>query len=340
MGMISNLITDMTLRGATEDELASAVRHSMVVIDAAKHKLDYKQSEIDNNIAYLKKKYQGSYDENGRYHEGAATLISRAKSQQSVTKRQGSPKIDPKTGNLIWKDVDEPVYVNTYGQTVRRTQKSTRMAETDDARTLISPGDTLMEHLYADYANTMKDYARQARLQIINTKDIPYDPQANLKYKTEVQSLDTKLKTALLNAPRERQAQTIANAVVAAKKTSNPHMTKGEIKKASQQALVEARLAVGAHRQAIRLTAKEWEAIQAGAISKTQLEKIIANTDLDSLRTWATPRSKTTLSTAKQLRIKALYEAGNTTAEIAQALGVSASTVNKYLNGKDGNNDD
>ena len=117
-------------------------------------------------------------------------------------------------------------------------------------------------------------------------------------------------------------------------------MTKGEIKKASQQALVEARLAVGAHRQAIRLTAKEWEAIQAGAISKTQLEKIIANTDLDSLRTWATPRSKTTLSTAKQLRIKALYEAGNTTAEIAQALGVSASTVNKYLNGKDGNNDD
>ena len=156
MGMISNLITDMTLRGATEDELASAVRHSMVVIDAAKHKLDYKQSEIDNNIAYLKKKYQGSYDENGRYHEGAATLISRAKSQQSVTKRQGSPKIDPKTGNLIWKDVDEPVYVNKYGQTVRRTQKSTRMAETDDARTLISPGDTLMEHLYADYANTMK----------------------------------------------------------------------------------------------------------------------------------------------------------------------------------------
>ena len=37
MGKISNLITDMTLKGATQDELARAVRHSMVVIDAEKH---------------------------------------------------------------------------------------------------------------------------------------------------------------------------------------------------------------------------------------------------------------------------------------------------------------
>ena len=48
MGIVSNLITDMTLRGATQDELARAVRHSMVVIDAEKHHLDYKQSELDN----------------------------------------------------------------------------------------------------------------------------------------------------------------------------------------------------------------------------------------------------------------------------------------------------
>ncbi len=336
MGMISNLITDMTLLGATEPELARAVKHSMVVIDAAKHKLDYKQSEIDNGIAALKQKYQGSYDENGNYHEGAATLISRAKSQQSVTKRQGSPKIDPNTGELIWKDVDEPTYVNSKGQTIRRTQASTKMAETKDARSLISDLGSSMEEAYADYANTMKGLANQARLQIVNTKDIPYSPEARARYDSEVRSLDAKLKTALLNAPRERQAQTIANAVVAAKKESNPNMTKGEIKKASQQALVEARNSVGAHRQAIKLEEKEWEAIQAGAISKTQLEKIIANTDLDSLRTWATPRAKTTLSNAKILRMQALYEAGNTTEEIAAALGVSSSTVSKYLHKKDG----
>ena len=51
MGKISNLITDMTLLGASEDKLARAVRHSMVVIDDEKHHLDYKQSEKDNNIA-------------------------------------------------------------------------------------------------------------------------------------------------------------------------------------------------------------------------------------------------------------------------------------------------
>lgn len=336
MGKISNLITDMTLQGATEAELARAVKHSMVVIDAAKHKLDYKQSELDQDIASLRKRYQGTYDENGRYHEGAATLISRAKSQQSVTKRQGSPSIDPKTGELIWKDTDEPTYVNSKGKTIHKTQASTKMAETSDARTLISDADTPMERAYADYANTMKSYANQARLQILNTKDIPYSAEAHARYENEVNALNAKLKTAQLNAPRERQAQTMANATVAAKKESNPNMTKGEIRKASQQALMEARNTVGAHRQAIKLEEKEWEAIQAGAISKTQLEKIIANTDLDSLRTWATPRAKTTLSDAKILRLQALYEAGYTTSEIADAIGVSSTTVSKYLNGKDG----
>lgn len=55
MGRISNLITDMTLNGATREQLARAVRHSMVVIDAEKHKLDYQQSAIDNDIASLKR---------------------------------------------------------------------------------------------------------------------------------------------------------------------------------------------------------------------------------------------------------------------------------------------
>lgn len=48
MGVVSNLITDMTLKGAPTNEIERAVRHSMVVIDSEKHKLDYKQSAIDN----------------------------------------------------------------------------------------------------------------------------------------------------------------------------------------------------------------------------------------------------------------------------------------------------
>jgi len=59
MGMISNLIMDMTLKGASPDELARATRHSMTIIDAKKHDLNWKQSEKDNNIQELRLRYQG-----------------------------------------------------------------------------------------------------------------------------------------------------------------------------------------------------------------------------------------------------------------------------------------
>ena len=170
MGIISNLITDMTLKGATNDELARAVRHSMVVIDAGKHKLDYKQSEIDNNIAGLKKKYQTTIDADGKVHTGgASTLISRSKGEVSVLKRQGSPKINQKgrdwydpnkpEGSLVYQVADDVAYhvpkVNRRTgevtvETRYRTQRSTRMAETSDAKTLISDANTKMERVYAD----------------------------------------------------------------------------------------------------------------------------------------------------------------------------------------------
>ena len=333
MGVISNLITDMTLKGATQDELARAVRHSMVVIDAEKHKLDYKQSEIDNGIKALKKKYQGSIDEDGRYHEGASTLISRAKSETSVTKRQGSPRIDELTGEYIWKTTDDPTYVDKRtGKVKERTQQSTKMAETKDAYSLISETDTPIERAYANYANKLKALGNQARLEILSTQKIPYSASAKETYFDEWKSLDSKLSIALKNAPRERQAQTMANAVVAAKKKDNPDMTKGEIKKASQQALTQARALVGAKRETIKITDREWEAIQAGAISENQLKQIINNADVDSLRQRAMPRSTTTLSMAKRNKIASMNASGYSTSEIAEALGISTSTVHKYLN--------
>lgn len=333
MGVISNLITDMTLKGATQDELARAVRHSMVVIDAEKHKLDYKQSEVDNGIKALKKKYQGSVDENGRYHEGASTLISKAKSEKSVPKRQGSPRIDELTGEYIWKTTDDPTYVDKKtGKVKERTQQSTKMAETKDAYSLISETDTPIERAYANYANKLKALGNQARLEILATQKIPYSASAKETYFDEWKSLDSKLSIALKNAPKERQAQTIANAVVAAKKKDNPDMTKGEIKKASQQALTQARALVGAKREAIKITDREWEAIQAGAISENQLKQIINNADIDSLRQRAMPRSTTTLSVAKQNKIASMNASGYSTSEIAEALGISTSTVHKYLN--------
>lgn len=355
MGKISNLITDMTLKGATDDELAAAVRHSMVVIDAEKHKLDYKQSEIDNNIKALKKKYQGRYDEDGRYHDGASTLISRAKGQATVDKRQGSPYINIKgsknydptkpEGSLIYKTADDLEYQVTRTNkrtgeietvTKKRTQKSTNMAETDDARTLISEANTPMEREYADYANRMKAMANEARKEYIATGKLQYDKNAKAIYQEEVASLMAKLNTAKLNAPKERLAQLKANAEVNRKRKDNPNMTAEEIKKAGQQAVNKYRAELGSvarKKREIEITDREWEAIQAGAISDNKLKEILNNSNVDSLRQRATPRATKQVTAAKANRIKALSNSGYTLAEIANKLGISTSTVSNYLKG-------
>lgn len=374
MGIVSNLITDMTLGGASQEELARAVKHSMVVIDAEKHKLDYKQSEIDNNIAALKKKYQRTVDADGNVHVGgASTILSRAKGETSVLKRQGTPKINIKgedwydpnkpEGSLIYKVADDVTY--TYQKTNKRTgelttvtknktQKSTRMAETDDAYSLVSEARHPMEMVYADYANSMKALANKARKEMVSTGKIQYSSSAKTTYQAEVDSLMSKLNTALLNSPRERAAQRRVNAEVdnalnTVKETlrkSNPTATAKEIdrlarkeidvKKASQQALTSNRKAVGSvsrRDRSIDITDREWEAIQAGAISENKLKQILNNTDADKLRQRATPRTTTTLSQAKINRIKAMSNSNYDLASIAKSLGVSPSTVSKYLKG-------
>lgn len=340
MGKISNLITDMTLRGATESELIRATKHSMVVIDAAKHGLDYRQSFEDNHIAELKKKYQGHIDEDGKYREGAGTLISRASSPVEVTKRKGSPKINQKgkdwydptkpEGALIYKEVEE-YYTDKKGKTRKRTQDSTRMAETTDARDLISDANTAMERLYASYANSMKDLANKARIEMVHTGRIQYSKEAKERYAPEREHLLTQLEIAQKNAPRERAAQIMANATMEAKRQENPDMTSKEKKKAAQLALTEARQRVGAQRTPVQISDREWEAIQAGAISENQLLAILRSADIDALRERATPRQTTTLSSAKQAKIDAMKNSGYTIDEIAKAIGVSTSTVNKYL---------
>ena len=329
MGKISNLITDMTLKGATESELARAVRHSMVVIDAEKHNLDYKRSEDDNHIAQLKSKYQGRYDEDGRYHEGASTLISRAKSEVSVLKRQGQPRIN-EDGSLSYKVADNLTYVDKKGKTITRTQPSTQMAETKDAFTLVSSMNTPEERAYAAYANRMKSLANEARKEAINTKEIPYSPSAKVAYKNEVDTLESNLNLSLRNAPRERQAQTIANAEIRAKVLSNPGIEKDDLKKMRQQALTSARIRVGAERKPINFTDREWEAIQAGAISKSKLTQILKFADKEEVKNRAMPRTRNELSDAKIARIAAMKRSGYTNNQIALAVGCSVSTVVKY----------
>ena len=312
-----------------------------------KHKLNYKKSEIDNNIAALHKKYQG------KTTGGASTILSRSSGQKDVLKRQGSPKINIKgkewydpnkpEGSYIYKNADDLEYTITKknkktGETItvtkQRTEKSTKMAETDDAYTLVSDARHPMELIYADYANSMKALANQARKEMMTTGKIEYSKSAKDTYRKEVADLNIKLNNAELNKTRERAAQRLANHDVSVKKNNNPDMKTSDIKKAGQQALTKRREEVGSisrRDRSINITDKEWEAIQAGAISESKLRQILNNTDIDELRARATPKSNNALSQAKINRIKALSSSNYTLKEISNKLGVPTSTVSKYL---------
>lgn len=331
MGEISNLITDMTLKGATEPEIARAVKHSMVVIDAAKHKLDYRQSEKDNGIAELKKKYQGFDGETG-HHGGASTLLSRRKQDVEVPERQGSGVIDPLTGKVVYKESGRTYVDPRTGKTVAATTKVKRILAVDDVRSMSSG--TLQEEAYADYANKMKDLANKARLEYKATPTLKRSASAAKAFEPEVNRLMAALKVAQLNAPLEREAQRIANARVKAKVQANNITDKDEISKIRRAAISDARNSTGASGKRTRITISdgEWTAIQSGAISDTTLSEILRYAEPKTVRERATPRRTTQLSDARISRIKAMANSGHTNAEIAEALGISTSAVSKYLN--------
>lgn len=332
MGEISNLITDMTLKGAPESEIARAVKHSMVVIDAAKHKLDYRQSEKDNGIAELRKRYQGYTDEEGKERGGASTLLSRRKQTVDVPERQGSGVIDPATGKVVYKESGRTYVDPKTGKTVLATTKVSRIEVLDDVRKLSSG--TLQEEAYAEHANRMKALANQARLEYKATPTLKRSASAAKAFEPEVTRLMSALRVAQLNAPREREAQRIANARVKAKVQDNNITDKDEISKIRRAAINDARVATGASGKRTRITISdgEWTAIQAGAISDTTLSEILRYAEPKTVRERATPRATTQLSQARINRIKALANSGHTNSEIAEALGISTSAVSKYLN--------
>lgn len=334
MGNVSNLITDMTIKGATSDELARAVRHSMVIIDAEKHNLNYKQSAIDNNIAELKEKYQGGKN------RGASTIISRASATAYVPVRKELTNTKYMTddekkryskGEKIYRETGETYISKKTGKEIKRISKSTKMAETSDANTLSSG--YLIETVYSEHANKLKALANKARAESRSTEYIPYSKEAHVKYKDQVDSLNSKLNIALKNRPLERKAQLIANAKVKNVYAANPDMDSDDLKKLKGRCLTEARLQTGASKQQIKIEPKEWEAIQAGAISTNKLKSIVQNSDLDVLKQLAMPREMRGVTPAQESRIKVLESRGYTLAEIADAVGVSTSTITNVLQG-------
>ena len=417
MGIISNLITDMTIAGANEKEIAKAVKHSMVVIDAEKHKLDYKQSYIENDIATLQRRWQPKYDDDGKVigGGGASTLISKSKGEKRVDKRKGEAHIntpgkkwyDPskpegslvyttapdkelyyvmsnynkKTGRKTIKTVGgkpveydmndpkarskyeplkkknpktgkyEPVFMedpktgemyttNRDGsikyRVDKRTVMSTNMAETTDAYTLVSRNKHQIEIIYADYANSMKAMANRARIEMLRTPNLEYSPNAAKIYKKEVSSLNEQLNKAKKNSIKERTVLRLTAAELKRRKESNPDMTPGEEQKISQRLQTKYREQVGAvsrKKRGIQISDREWEAVQAGAISESKLKEILDNSDADILRQRAMPKASNSLSTSQINRIKRMSSSNFTLAQIAEKMNLSPSTVSKYLKG-------
>ena len=398
MGKISNLITDKTLMGATPEELTRAVRHSMVVIDAEKHHLDYKQSEADNGIKALHAKYQG------RSNAGASTLISRGETTVNEMKdgaffsKSGNKPlsvfdekkqlyvdpdtgaiynrgqvnkvlVDPQTGKKLYHytnreykqlkikgddgvvklrsvivDPDgvvkykagdrhyEPVPLDMLDKvrTKSATSKQSIVAITDNAFDL-SAG-TEPEKLYANYVNDMKALANKARKESMNIKETKLNLSAAKAYADEVQSLKFKEEQAIMNLGRERAAQREASMNLK-DKINDPHMTKEQKGKISQKELSRARVKYGARRNLYSITDKEVAAINAGAIGSSNLRHILTSLDQTELRKAFMPQDQKTISVTKQSRIKNMANSGYTNSEIADIMGLSVSTVLKYVKG-------
>lgn len=372
MGVVSNLITDMTIKGAPLEDIEKAVRHSMVVIDAEKHELNWKQSERDNQIDILKERWQGQSDGKSG---GASTLISRATSEERVAERKprsarAGGRINPETGEREWEytgsTYDKVAYQIQSGtnkdgsprykkvwanesafnkmkrtgdipsdtkiierKTIGRTMSSTKLAEAKDAYTLSSG--TEMEGVYADYSNSLKALANKARKSSLSVGSFKYDPEAAKKYSSEVSSLKAKLNTALKNKPLENKAQLLAGTLYDAAREDHPEYDKDDLKKLRGRLLSQAREAVGAGKQAVYITDKEWEAIQHRAVSASKLKEIIDNANPDRVKELATPRQGVAMSSTMKSRAQAMLNRGYTQSEVADRLGISVSTLIRNL---------
>lgn len=377
MGSVSNLITDMTLKGADDKEICRAVKYSMVVIDAQKHELNYKLAYKDFGIAELKERYQGGA------RRGASTLISRSTGDERINERKlkAPSKMSPEeykrylNGEQIWTmtgpegkprmkkftdpneklmtDAQRDIWENGDRDEKRALRKELYaegkmettykpVMETVERGMIKGPWEmvsknengqtTRIEAIYAGFAEGMHDLARQARAMARQAEDIPYNPEARVKYKTEYEQLKAAIATAERNSPLERQAQLLANSRFAMIRYNNPDMDKEHLKREKGRQLDIARKTVGAGKKAIGtkdnpLTDRMWEAITAGAITPTMLRSVLQNADMGRVRELAMPRTKTGISSSKLSMARQMLRNGYSQADVASMLDISRSTL-------------
>lgn len=349
MGVVSNLITDMTLQGAPSNEIARAVKHSMVVIDAEKHKLNYKRSAEENGIDALMKRYMTHVDKvkygdlerynpktrrvdkvidpdklkkdltPGKEYTSASTIISRHK-QSVITDGYQVEVPDPKSKSggtkMVWRNKKETYLVNMV----------------KDANVFLGPNATKTEHHYADYINELKAFKNKVDSEMSGIKMPARDPKAAKIYAEEVLSMKDKVNQVKINRIKERQAQRMAEVsskAEIARRSEDEVLKKDEISRIKQQALNKARSMVGAERTPVTITDDEWDAVQSNAVSGTLLKELVSFMDDSQLKSLATPRANKQMTEARKSKAKALLANGYTISQVAEALGVSSSTIGK-----------
>lgn len=341
MGEVTNLIADMTLAGAPDVQVVRAVKHSMVVIDSLKHNLDWKRSAEENGIRDLKANWQG-VNERGQV-KGASTILTRAKGKVYIPQRKevnDVTKMTPeeqkryKNGEIIYRETGNVKTDYKSGKQMLKQMKVAQMDTVNNAFDLVRDPSNLKEVAYANYANNLKSIANDARKEARSIRAYKVSVEAKKAYATEVTSLNEKLANAERNRPREQKAQELASFIVSEKFKNNPDMDWEHKQRERQRAINLTRSIVGAKKDQIEITDREWEAIQSNAISTNKLTKILANTNQDKFKARATPRRSGTqgLTNAQINKAKAMYASGMyTLAEIGDLLGVSASTISKTV---------
>jgi hypothetical protein len=225
-----------------------------------------------------------------------------------------------KDGSVVWEEF-------------QRQSKSTKGMEYDPYELMSSKEGTPIERVYAEYATKMKAMGDKARLESTRTGSIPYDANAAKIFKEEVKNLEDKLTKAEKNAPLERRAWLIANTTVELRKENNPILKEDNdaLKKVRDQAIKDARDQVGAGKERIVPTDREWEAIQSGAIHKTKLEAILKEMDDSVAKKLAMPKEKKTYSDNTVAKAKLMLSKGATVSEIAERLGISVEAVHQIV---------
>lgn len=346
MGIATNLIADITAKGASAKDVIDAVMYSMVVVDAYKHGLDWKQARKDFRIKEINETY--------RTTGGSDTIMTKAKSpfydypkkEKTATSKMTPEelerwyngekiyeKVEPKL--VQWRDKDTGELVTR--EKYPKKEKTYRMAVADTpdkVRNLMSKTPTEVERLYADFAIRLKALAQTARKasRSIKMYSKNTDPELKEKYKDEVRSLQEQKNRALSLKPLENKAQAYANRLFDKFKNNNPNLDEGEYKKQKGRMIERARNLVGVKQTRIDISDKEWDAIQSGVISASEVKSILDYADMDKVRKLAMPRTSAEIPTSKiqwaenQLKIE-----GTKVEDVARQLGISVSTLNNLV---------